>query len=761
MVTEKFWLLILLFLIALGPPTASAGTLVVDRSGGEFETISEAVAAAKAGDEILIRPGYYREGEIRVLQPISLVGTGGQVTVESGCEAALRVEASGCTISGLAIRGFDKGVGVELNAPGNLIEACRISNFSAGVVCASPGCQIFESTIEGCTVGVRFQNGSDLPIRSCQGGGRGSEISNCTFSADLGVEMVSSCNNAVVGSIFLTENGIGMSYSRLNRIEGNEISSSVRGIFLEGSEDNLILENDISGSGIAGIVLQSSENNSITDNDLSRSQIGVYLEASGKNFVADSSVRECDLGIGLRASSENRLEGNLLEYNGVAGVRLVGSKNNRISGNVLTENGEGLLFKSGSIENAIEDNEMVRNGRGLTLLGSGLNRLRGNRMELNRFGIRVDREDLSAQDDLPFRQDFDSSNLVDGKPVCYIVDGRDRRLAGDCGFLALVGCENVTAENLVLSNNSAGALIVNSTGTTARNLTLSGNEVGVRMLNTSSCKVEGCNAEGCTVGFGVQASRNDILLGCTALGSSGSGFEIKDSEGFVLRGSNASENRVGISVIDSPSSMILNSELRRNAEEGIRLIRSPRSVLNLNRAIENRRGISASGSDGVMVIRNCLSSNPEAGLSLHQLSAATASGNTAQGNGDGIFLQSVVGGKIEGNNLSGNDRYGLRMSNSREGKVTGNTFVRNGIAGVGLIDCRGCSVYHNNFIENGNSILPQNAVDNGDNDWDAGSGEGGNYWSDHQVSGNPGADPKVVPAKGMDRYPFEDPDGWK
>ncbi len=58
-------------------------------------------------------------------------------------------------------------------------------------------------------------------------------------------------------------------------------------------------------------------------------------------------------------------------------------------------------------------------------------------------------------------------------------------------------------------------------------------------------------------------------------------------------------------------------------------------------------------------------------------------------------------------------------------------------------------------------MLSQNAVDNGNNAWDAGPGEGGNYWSDHAVEGNPGADLKQVPTKGTDRYPFEDPDGWK
>lgn len=61
------------------------------------------------------------------------------------------------------------------------------------------------------------------------------------------------------------------------------------------------------------------------------------------------------------------------------------------------------------------------------------------------------------------------------------------------------------------------------------------------------------------------------------------------------------------------------------------------------------------------------------------------------------------------------------------------------------------------FIDNGYPMLPQNAVDNGELRKDAGPAVGGNYWSDHPVSGNPGSDPKQVSTRGMDRYPFQDP----
>jgi len=418
-------------------------------------------------------------------------------------------------------------------------------------------------------------------------------------------------------------------------------------------------------------------------------------------------------------------------------------------------------LKSASRENAIEENRIVRNGRGISLLGSGDNLLLGNSMEDNRYAVRVDREDPSRWDDGPFRQDFDTSNTIDARPVCYVVDGRDMRLGEDCALIALVGCSNVTAEDLTLSNNTAGALIVNSTGSLLRNITFSGNEFGARLLKTSGSRIEDSRADDSAVGFLVERGQADEIFGCTANGSSGSGFDIQGSSGVVLKGSTASENRVGISVSNSSSTMIIQSMARENEEEGISLTRSHRSVLSQNSVSGNREGIRAAGSDGTVAIRNDLFENEGAGLALHQLSAATVTGNAARGNGDGVTLSSVDGARIESNDLRENRRYGLRVSYSRDGTVAENTFFGNGLCGASLVDSSGFSIRHNNFIDNGSPMLPQNAVDNGANEWDGGAEVGGNFWSDHPTVGNPGSDPRRVPSKGTDRYPYQDPDGWK
>jgi parallel beta-helix repeat protein len=149
--------------------------------------------------------------------------------------------------------------------------------------------------------------------------------------------------------------------------------------------------------------------------------------------------------------------------------------------------------------------------------------------------------------------------------------------------------------------------------------------------------------------------------------------------------------------------------------------------------------------------------NIQDGIALVQLSNSQVERNTAIENGQGLYIQSSKDIKISDNNLSANSRQGLRMSISSGCNVTDNRFIRNKISGANLIDCRGNYIYHNIFINNG----LQNAVDNGDNQWDAGSNVGGNYWSDHPVKGNPGNTPMQIQTKGVDRYPFQEPGGWE
>jgi hypothetical protein len=77
---------------------------------------------------------------------------------------------------------------------------------------------------------------------------------------------------------------------------------------------------------------------------------------------------------------------------------------------------------------------------------------------------------------------------------------------------------------------------------------------------------------------------------------------------------------------------------------------------------------------------------------------------------------------------------------------------------------RGCNknyIYHNNFIDN----IIQASDSSDTNRWDNGPRYGGNYWSNHECTGNPsgGNQPYIISGGIMgatDFYPFMDRDGW-
>ncbi len=73
-----------------------------------------------------------------------------------------------------------------------------------------------------------------------------------------------------------------------------------------------------------------------------------------------------------------------------------------------------------------------------------------------------------------FVQDIDESNLVDGKPVCYLIGKADLSVPGECGFLGLVSCRNIRAANLTIANSSVGVLLVNSSNCNIQNSNMLG-----------------------------------------------------------------------------------------------------------------------------------------------------------------------------------------------------------------------------------------------------------------------------------------------
>ncbi|MCJ7443925.1 MAG: right-handed parallel beta-helix repeat-containing protein [Methanotrichaceae archaeon] len=705
--------------------TTEGSTFVVDPLGeGDFKTISQAILIADDGDTILVKPGEY-EGILldRTLRIIGLTAKGA-VIINGHDGNALRINAPGCVAENLSLIGAGKSEVLFVESSGNLIGHCDLKG-SIGISVKG-----VNNTFEECHLDSEV--GMELASSRCN-------IINSTFRGNKGISIKNGSLNEVNGCSFHTGTGIEIISSTENTLSSNSLTGQFFGITLSQSSGNWIENNNISGQYLSGIDLLVSDGNNLS-----------------KNYI-----NNCKLGISLRESDNNSLSDNLCKNNERAGIYSNNSRSNMFLENELIGNGNGILLTN-SVINLLNSNKVHSNNYGISLRGSIQNFLRNNSMNKNHFNLRIDSGEISsaplALSSFDFYiQDIDRSNLADGKPICYLINKSDLNVTNDYGFVGLIGCSNVSIQNQNISNSTAGILIVNSIGCAIRASNISHSEEGIAIMRSSNWIVNGSLADGCKIGFMATDSKNGQFFNDTALGSEEVGFKLLDSLNLSLTSSDTYMSGKGISLVNCRLCSLINCTANQNKDDGIALINSHKCLIAENKMQQNSRGLALFGSNACQILNNSLKENKLDGIVLEQLSSAELRGNSALNNSQGVFVQSSQKAKIEGNNLNQNIRYGLRMSFSSLCEIKENNFIRNEISGVNLVDCKDNLLYHNIFVENGY----QNALDNGINQWNAGPKLGGNYWSDHEVSGNPGNSIKEIRTQGIDKYPFQDPGGWK
>jgi len=714
-------LLFLVILIMAG--WCEGKTLIVDPAGtGDSKTLSGAVGLADDGDTIIVRPGEY--SGVALNRSLILKGTP-EAIINGRLASALIIAAPGCEISGLALQASGSGPAVIVQSSDNTLSGCLVHSSSSGVQILADNNTLSETRIKSAV-------GIDLS-------GDGCRLLNNSLEGDIGIKAANAAGNEIAGCSITSATGMEIESSHHNRIQNNVLSGMRFGIVITDSTENQISNNTMSGLYVSAVdVVQSRENN------LSSNRI-----TGGK------------IGISLRRSDDNLLSSNLCQKSERAGIYSDSSIGNTIKDSQISLCGNGILL-SASSNCTLQNNRVANSTYGISLRGSVRNRLRDNSLDANLYNIRVDAGEASSAALASSRQDFflqdiDSSNLVGGKPVCYLVKERDLEIADNCGFVGLIECENLTVTNQSISNNSAGLIMVNSTRCRISSSSFSSCESGICILQSRDWIVENCRAATCSDGFlAVQSPKgtysNDLSRNCT-----GSAFRAEDCLNLTFQDCTAESSSTGMMLAGSRLCQVYRCRADQNREDGIMLSLSHKCDLRDNWVISNQRGVSLSGSNSCLLWNNSAQDNRQDGFFFGQLFGAEVAGNRAERNGQGIFVQSAKKLNVSSNELSANSRFGLRMSGSQLCNITDNLIRNNQLSGANLVDCSDNVLYHNEFVDNG----LQNAQDNGENEWDNGPIVGGNYWSDHTVQGNPGKVPRQIPSKGTDRYPFQDPGGWK
>lgn len=473
---------------------------------------------------------------------------------------------------------------------------------------------------------------------------------------DFGIYLRSSSGNLVENSISEDNNeaGIYFYYSDNNIIRNGQFSSNPgTGIFISQSRNNTIENNQAGGNTEYGIYIQSSSNNTVRGNNASYNDYGIYVRSSShSNVVSENDASYGRYGIFVY-DQNNTIRGNTANSNSLDGFSLYGAST-FISNNTAQSNNDDGIYVTGSTNTLTDNRADSNNGTGIHIVNSGGHTLTGNTMSGNPYNFylegRLNRNVANYVGD--YVQNIDTSNTVDGKPMYFLVGASDEIIGGstNAGYVGLVNCRNITVRDLILNNNSQGALLYNSSGSYIENVNSSKNYEGFLLIH----------------------SNNSNLVSSRIHDNNNAGLRLYSSgENFMEKCKANSNDLFGLRLQYSHNNTFLNNDVSET----------------MGVAYTNANGILLYLSDFNNLTGNYVGMNEDYGIYVYVSDNNTIDNNNISYNGDsftgyGIYFTGSKDNLIRGNNIAANDLYGIYIQSSSNNLLENNSIIHNNNQGV-------------------------------------------------------------------------------
>jgi parallel beta-helix repeat protein len=384
------------------------------------------------------------------------------------------------------------------------------------------------------------------------------------------------------------------------------------------------------------------------------------------------------------------------------------------------------IFGGSSSGNTLSNNLLTGNEYGIYLSSTSDNVLRNNRMNNNTNNFCI-KGGYISESETGYINDIDASNTVDGKPIIYWLNEHDRTVPSEAGYVGLVNCANVTAQNLTLANNSHGILAVLTTNVTITKNHITSSESGIYLFKSQNAVI----------------TENHVA-------NNAEGIRGETSSNNRIASNNVTRNKSGIYFTGASTNNILSANaVTANTVDGINLWGSTNTSLTGNTISFNiETGINFFGSQNNTIILNTIANNTGDGIKFwFGTSENTISENTIANNSVGVRINDSYDNTIIKNTIRDNTEWGMRFESTQNNNVIyQNNFINNRIAGDGQVSVTGVGL-----------LDPKPG---GGNVWD--NGTVGNYWSDYQ-SRYPDAKegnshtwntPFVINENNIDHYPL-------
>lgn len=264
--------------------------------------------------------------------------------------------------------------------------------------------------------------------------------------------------------------------------------------------NNVCSKNTVAGINLTGESLASGRGTIGNNSCIGNSLTGIQLTHFGGKIINNTCSQNGRRGmllqhVSMSYISENNCSDNAgwgmyftYMYNFMDGYRV--STFNSISSNIIANNSNGGLLSEMTSHETLSDNHFVGNGRiGVCIKDCGYVTMRGQKMTGE--GVLLQGSTIQSW----ALHDIDSSNLVNGKPIYYMVDGVGGIVPGGRGQVILANCKNIIVQDQVLNNATVGIAFGYCTAINVSYNYCSGGYFGIYLNSTRGCWISSNDIE--------------------------------------------------------------------------------------------------------------------------------------------------------------------------------------------------------------------------------------------------------------------------
>jgi|GEM_PF-4933176 parallel beta-helix repeat (two copies) len=395
------------------------------------------------------------------------------------------------------------------------------------------------------------------------------------------------------------------------------------------------------------IILLSCQHCNIYSNSLKSSLVGVQLQNASQNTVAKNNFSD-NSGLVLHSSMDNIVQGNVFDCYGMA-LRLENAAGgNNILDNTIT-NATYAIYIDSSSSNTLRNNTLTHNFRSFCVTGN------------------------SASD---YLNTVDNTNLIDSKPICYLIGQSGGTVPSGAGAVVLVNCVNMVVKNSILPLSTTEITLVNT-----NNSLVKANAIAL----SDSAQL--------SAGYTPQPPMHIFLYRCfnNNLEDNWANIVMNYSDSNTLTG-----NHGVMSLTHSNNNQITSNQVTVTYFD-----------------VLYATGIQLSASSGNIIKQNNITSNTGSGIiATDGASNNLIAQNTISGNVGGVIVTSnqqnmfnqvdvsdptmPTSNVIYGNVVSGNQNQGI-LDSGYCTQIVGNTFTKNGNCGLELRDSQNTTIIGNSI----------------------------------------------------------------